>query len=625
MKSNKSKKYNKQRSTNAESISGKTTDMRGRGKGFKVEREQPKSDSKDPRVNYDNTRVSRFARNFSGMMEEDSKKGNRNDISTWNRNPVLTNSAGSLPFASITGDPFGTANSGASVPGIMSFDYTHTIGSAFDPVAVNKTFEAMYSYMVHANSRNYNYDYTDLAMYCLAACDVFSAIEEVKRVYGVMKSYTEPNRYLVDGLVTALGWDPKDVRHNLSNIWFGLNELITQTRQLWIPNTIPLIQRWVDMNSHVYKDAESARAQMYVFRCTNYWELSQTGVNSGTSLLPALYPQTQTGGDGFTNWIPYCRYKYATASLTTWASFQAMIQRMINNLVASQDRGAIYGDILQAFGAGNIVALQQFDASYLVAPEVNTMIMAQIENINVSSVINTNVVQAPSGRLTIQPIYSYITSITNDDAGYGQIPSGIIGDMSSYDAMFSAPHSSILNFHGEGQPTPEWIMEATRFKIGDLGVTTQYGYTLPTFEDKTSSPVWKGGEVTGSAPSTYCYVPKSASTEVINRITIFTRTDRAVGGWSLSEDVVLQNYSVSETWADKSPNNIFRSMAFDWHPFFYKIPEVSTEAGTVGYPIMDFLDAHGDFDNYIVLTQEELKKLNQTAVYSAFGVPMTIG
>nr|AVX53431.1 putative capsid [Marmot picobirnavirus] len=589
--------------------------LKPKSNGFQVS----KSGSKDDKL-------PRYGRNFEKDMEEGTQSSSRNDISTWNKNPQMLKAAGSLPFSSILGDPYNriSANEYASVPGIISLTYSPNIGSSIDSVAFNKTFEAMYSYEIHANSRDYKYDFPDVAFYVTAGGEVFAAIEEAKRIYGIFKAYEEPNRYLVNALVTALGWDPQDVRRNLSKMWFDINDLILQTRQLWIPSTIPVFSRWNDLNAHVYTDAPGAKSQMYVFVRSNYWMVSEVGVNTGTALVPATYNANAISTSLTPTYVEFTRDKSVMLPYVgmRWEPFRDMIQHMIDALVASGSRGSLYGDMLAAFGANNIYAMPELDSSYRIAPEYNAMILAQIENASFSSAYQRMLVQnqgVSGSRLEIVPIWADVSNPT------------VKFDFKTTDAsvldpsLFPATSNQILNAHMDGQPTPEWIMEATRFKVGPLVMQAQkYAVTPPTLDDK--SGLWTEGTVTpGTIADQYYYQPQTSGTEIFH----FARLFKLGVNNQLAGNLECRQLQTGFTQDSTVSTHSLDVMAFDWHPFlytYYPIWENDTPEGTVtGEPIVNWVRAYGDFDNYTTVSTAEMVKLNQTAIYSAFGVPMNIG
>lgn len=294
---------------------------------------------------------------------------------------------------------------------------------------------------------------------------------------------------------------------------------------------------------------------------------------------------------------------------------------MINKLVASQDRGAIYGDILKAYGADRIFALQEFEANYAVYPEINQMILAQLENVTSCNTMCKMVVQNPNGDLDITPIFT-----VSDIPAYAQMTqSWLSTNVTNPTAdMFGQPLSQVLNYHGSGQPTPEWVMEATRFKTNALTLSTQNSVTTPELQDVgTTTPVWEKGSVSTSMGKVL--VPAATSTEIINRIQIFTRENNG-NGWQLGSLYVPQLSGATDVSTVNKTKATKRIMAFDWHPFLYDLDDEGITDGwadAIHLPLAQMTDAFGDFDNYIVVSNDELAQLHQVAIYSAFNVPMT--
>lgn len=611
---------------------GKSSNAKPRGRGFKPS--QPRKDSDSRRVNFDNTRESKFERD----IEEGTKKSGRNDITTWNRNPELMRAAGSLPFSTILGDPYGKGTAGSSmqfpsVPGIMTMYWSPSLGSSSDPVAFNKCFEAAYSFMVHANSRNYKYDFPDLAVYITGAEEVFSAIAEAIRIYGIFKAYDSLNRYYVDSVVSALGWYPKDVRLHLSDMWFGINDLILQTRQLWIPNDIPIIQRWVDLNSHIYLDAEGSRAQSYAFVRNRYWKVSETGSKQGTTLVPAVIDMNATTSTPVR--AAYSEFSRIASRKTTadvggssiyWYQFRSMIQDMIDSLVASQDRGSIYGDILTAYGAPRIYAMPEITADYTVKPEYNAAILSQIENLTVSPIEQRFVVQnqaaANKGRLYMAPVWYNILPDSETDKFTQPVTSSSATGKLNVIAAAMAPTSQILNAHFQGQPSPEFIMEATRFKVGAAtqGEIQILGNT-PAMDSATGK--WTG--INDTTVTNNGVFPSSCGTETVVWVSI-TRLQYDAGGGRLTYTDDLEIFKESTAATPRDVKAMERLMAFDWHPFVYDTKLIWTGNSTDSkiYQGIELVESFGDFDNYIEMDDVVLSKLHATALYSAFGVPMSI-
>lgn len=388
----------------------------------KPKRQQPRKDSIDPRVNYDNARESKFEKDV--QEERHSRKGydkpmkgakfggksTSNDVSWYAHTPEMLRAAASIPFTDVVGDklPAGTL----SFPGVMAIRWLPNI----DGDAVNQSANSHYSFTVHANSRNYSYDAPDQMMMIMAGASLFSMIAIGIRAYGIMRRFNGLDKYTPNTLITAMGFDYDDLKTKLPQMWFDLNEIVSRSAQIWIPKDMPIIERWFWMGSHIYRDGDSSKSQYYLYVPQGYLTLSETGEKFGTSLTFSLW-----GG------------------ANTWSSYITKINAMFTALLNSQDRGIIFGDLLAAYGAERIYGISGIDSGYTVEPVYDREVLSQFEN----CVDNTNIVLNAVKQTTTGVIYS-------DWAGV-QIAE-----------LTPAPYQAVLNFHQKDAPTPEQIMVATR-------------------------------------------------------------------------------------------------------------------------------------------------------------------
>lgn len=533
--------------------------------------EEPKKNSNTKRVNFDNTRVSdpKFQAFLKGMRMKDS-----NDVSWYHHNEEMFKAATSFPSNDIVGANITRFNSSVYVPGIMTLYWEpHLEGNAF-----TQAMDSMYTFTIHANSRNYDYTAPDQMMMVIAAAEVFRAIANAQRVYGVMKHYNPFNRYLAESLVTALGFNFHDLLANLGDMWFDLNQMIAACEQFWIPDNMPLLERWFWMNSNIYTDANSVKAQIYALVPESFLKLVEDGP-TGTMLSRVAgwspCPNVNAALTGST--IPS-----NTPVTVTWAQYSSIVWSMINALANSEDRGKILGDLLNAYGAQRIYKLGPVSAEYTVPPTYNPEVLAQIENANAMVAQVSGLVQNPaSGTSRTQIQYSLMSkSLYTGESG------------------ITVPNVTILNFHQTTPPTGDQVMIATRLKCAGMRVVVS--------------------ESTGDNP-TVGVGPDIAGTEFVCGFGFFCLGANGLfvtsfdGSWQPETSYVAA--SLIHQWA-----------AFDWAPWFYTVkPSTLTDfstPGNRGYSIVE--QAIGDYDWYTTIDMDELNKLHVTALYSLLGQPENI-
>lgn len=381
-------------------------------------RKQPRKDNASKRVNFDNTRASKF--------EKDMQKADCNDPSWYAANAELMKAAASYNFATTVGQKMPWLNA-LSVPGICTLKWVPFIGTG---APVQQAMNQKYSFTVHANSRNYAYNAPDQFMLILAGASLFSAISHGIRAYGIMRRFSGLDYYTPQALVTAMNFDYNDLRNNLPQMWFDLNEMISRSRQIWIPNDMPLIERWFWLNANIYKDGDSEKSQYYMFEPAGFWKLNETGQPTGTSL----------------DWVAWDS-TFVTSTPKTWQNYKDIINSMFDALLNSEDRGIMFGDLLKAYGADRIYTIGSITSDYSVEPTYNVEVLSQIENATIYPALVRTYVQE-NGTLGA----TFPESTSGQAAAYT-----VFGD-------------GILNFHFKGQPTPEQIMVATRLRVSGIKV-----------------------------------------------------------------------------------------------------------------------------------------------------------
>ena len=526
-------------------------------RGKAPRREQPRKDSRDKRVNFDNTRESKFAKDTrTGKYGRDC-----NDPQWYAHSSELMRAAASLPFSTTAGLKSELNNN--AVPGVMALTWVPWVEGGTSS-AIQQAANSMYSFTAHANSRNYNYDPADEMLLVVAGASLFSAISLGIRAFGTMQRFSQQDYYTPEVLVRAMGFDYADLRKNLSRMWFDLNDLINRSRQIWIPDYMPIIQRWFWLNAHIYRDGTSVKAQYYLFRPSCFLRYQEKTQDTGGS-LDTLPWATNAGG------------------VHTWDEYMKYMDSLFQNLLESQDRGMIFGDILKAYGADHIFALSPIASDYSVEPVYNTEVLTQIENCTPWYSDISGVVQDQYG--TLVPTTPWLTAAQiNKSAGPG-----------------FAVSTSVLNFHQLEPPTPEQIMVATRLKVHGLRVTQK-----KTEDQQTQFKI----------------SPVTCGTEFINYIDMYKWVWSDSGSGTLTRTQVSNGVTGQisfQTWADWA--------AFDWAPWIYQASssQFILDNTVVGGVLNNNVNnAAGDYDNYTYVNTTTLAKMHTTAVYSLFGVPISI-
>nr|AVX53401.1 putative capsid [Marmot picobirnavirus] len=486
-----------------------------------------------------------------------SKIGKSNDPKWYANNPELMRAAASLPYSVTTGMdlPFGSH----AVPGICSIYWKPSFGNAD---ALNQAANMVYSTTVHANSRNTRYDAPDELLIILAGAQVFSALAYGIRAFGIMHKYNQVNKYTPKALLQSMGLDYDDLLVNLPNMWFDLNDLISASTQIWIPNIFPLVTRWFWLNSNIYMDAASAKSQHYVYVQDLFYVYSERTSDKGGQLIAD------------TTW-GHTSDHIDDDKLHTWADYVALVRRMLNALLSSQDRGIIFGDILKAYGEAKLFVVNPIAAGYEVQYSYDEEVLSQIEN-------------AISNRATIQSV--------NSDADTNSLNFTWEAYNSSQYAGggYATIENSILNFHQKDTPSVEQNMVATRLKPG------------PVYARKPAE-----GEI-------YMEMLDSGS-EIVHTFCMWY-----FGNGTYNSTLFKQVFNSCVRSNQISTSFMATYSAFDWMPWIYiinSVPSLPSAANTSTSQVVLPDDALGDYQMYTTLNMTSLQKMNRTAIYSELGVP----
>lgn len=622
------------------------------------ERPEATKDSGSPRVNFDNMRESKFQKlegrqNSSKHTRKNPKPSGKpgdqgasggskipkvmSTMAPYLRNPVVLESVSRVGVPVISGQSINSSGLWA-VPGVMQIKYgTAPLGT--DETTMVQAMNDQYSFTAHANSRNYNYSPEAMMTMELAGTEALALVALGIRAYGVMTNYEAMSLYTPKTLVAAMGFDFSDLERKYATMAGDINMLIAKTRQIWIPKTMTYFERWWKLNSEVYIDSENGRDQMYVFVPAGYRILEYT--EGGYNLKFKTLFQARKFGDSHPN---------EGALVTTdsvqlkWADYISAVNEAIDALIAQQDRGMIYGDLLNAYGAANIISLDFFDANYKCVPIYDVAMLHEIMNGTLSTFQPTdinliNAAESPK----LQQRWEIVPQGKNSE-GVNQGSPMIYGLKDLY-----------LNFKHVESVSPGEIVNATRFvTAGVSGVASATIYVPSSGEPYLESLIFQN----------LAYIrPQTCGEELMLELTVFVNymyegrvpatasyTTKAIPYYGLRYPANLELKTGSKI---AQMQNFFQSVfdAFDWRPNRYVIDNdlaysddgqyiktytyslaLPKPAGIVGqYPISIPVDAriftfstlNAEVDNLYSIRADDLVNLNIACIQSMAGVPIS--
>lgn len=551
--------------------------VKGKGRNDKMSRRQRDIESLDMR---DDKRVPNPA-----SFEERKSGGGDNDWTWYAANSQLVRDYANFPFGNPVGDRLfsGIAQTDSnSVPGIMAFYYTPTIGLATGETSpINVAMRRLYSSVRGANSGATNYEAPDMMLYILCVDSAYMYHEFMKRVYGVIHDYTAFNRYYPNAILQAMRIDPIDMQKHVNDLRGYINIYAAKLSQLWAPTDLSFFKRHSWMTSGIYTDSNTQKAQTYLYVPENYFKFT-------------IDPTTKVGAASY-------------VSLgTTNSTFQDLVEfgnNLLEPMITNQDFGIMSGDILKRFGEGALVHPATIGEDYQVLPEYNQEVLSQMENATIlqwaapfgpvtqATAVGTGYLKQSS---TYNVSYNLGVAISEDEAQD-------VGDLLTQGTCAN----KFLNFH-HGAVTPEEVMVATRLTCVPkaLGVTVNTNYVSVTMDlDNHGS-------------------------EVISHARIFYFTD-ATDGSRIVSSFGFGTDTVGVVNANNFQNTIANMgtylqllgylSQFDWHPAVY--PHLIGYSSTNHYVGSDVRHVVMDLDYYTQVTGPNLYNMAQAALLSELTIP----
>lgn len=380
----------------------------------------------------------------SGSRRNTNRTGNKegkevkstNDPAWYSANAELLRDAASIPFSW----PTGTTLDGSGkvyqdvVPGLLTMELKPTIGSSMTMNSpVNVASNAIYSFVRHANSGHSNYDAPDLMMYLLAMSHIYSFTTWCQRLLGIINMYDQKNRYLPYALVNANHVDFGDLRNNIANFRYWLNNFITKVASLAVPATMNVFSRLAFLYSNVYIDGPTIKDQLYMFI---------PDIEIGRS--PWMKFSLDSNQAGQLEWASFTQ----AGSYLKVSEIEDYGTMLFNAIWDQEDFGIMSGDILKAYG-DNIIKLAPVPVDFSLAPVCDTMVLHQFKNaklggrsFDVSKITQSN---------------GIISQLVFVDSTLTTAAQRLARDYALLNKTLSSDFES---------PTPEVVIESTRLMFG---------------------------------------------------------------------------------------------------------------------------------------------------------------
>lgn len=253
-----------------------------------------------------------------------------------------------------------------TIPGVMAIDVLPTFGQADAPVDPANTYlRSFYSKLRSTNNQNAPYQAPDLGMYLFAVDSIHMGIEQLKRMYGIARTYAPMNRYLPNAYLSAMGIDPTATSYNLygnlANFRAAILALMMRVQTLAMPTGININERHRELVKYVYADSNTAKTQAYLFRTPYLYKYRSAYNESGGGLVADPMPAQGSNAMAWVSWI----------------------NSLIDQVAGDEDFAIISGDIIKSFGYDALYRMEFLDEDYMIAPMFNPEILLQIHNAKV--------------------------------------------------------------------------------------------------------------------------------------------------------------------------------------------------------------------------------------------------
>lgn len=287
--------------------------------------------------------------------------------------------AAQLGFTNATGDAVKYAGSTlTSIPGIMTIYYAPMIGHWINVATdvrwaqnpYNMTFRRVYAQMRRKNTASPVYTANDLGVYMWCVGSLYNYHAYIARALKIVRKFKNRNKYYAKAIVSAMGLDYDDIVKNQADLRIWLNTFAKRINNVLSVPKLPLYERQYWINSHIWKDGNTDKSQLYIPIICQYhkYNATKTSDGGGTDVVALFNDSTA----------------YDTVSV-----IMANGESMLEQLITDDDILLISADVDKWYG-GNQFSLPDINEGDEYEPEYSLEVLTQIQNTNIITMDSNN-------------------------------------------------------------------------------------------------------------------------------------------------------------------------------------------------------------------------------------------
>lgn len=519
-----------------------------------------------------------------------------NDPSWYFGDKQLMDQTVNFSFNQIQGWPIQVGNYAGQNPGIMRIEVSGSIG---DPTpwgvsigytrteGINWAAKKMYAQLSANTGRTTSYTPADITMMLLSLGDVLKLVSYIRRVFGVMYTYSNRNALYPQALVqsmvdpegsTANGYQWKKDITDVANLRTRFNVVINAFNRVPIISNIPYIHKCATMFDKVYLDSMSPMAQTIYLAPNRLWKLNEVDDESG-SFLESVTPSV-SGQSGLEFYI-------------------AQLEGMINVLLDSTTLQVVYADIINLANKGGVqlYTIPTCPEDYAIVPEYNEQFLNLVHNLTIcgdwksmSNYTSEKVKQYNCVRQDVNHNTIVQTGFTEPftTSTLSNAFSGL-----NEDANWRSLGNSVVDLDTPA-PTIEERLESTRLTVPFRSIT-HYSNEVGWKMDLSTAP-----------------------DHICNRVVVYSVSYTNASGETTKPGMVYLNKQVFNEYALLSNDQVARYLAY--MSTFDKFPLINNLIPTESSATMHFAMVLGDLNFYTNLDSDNFGRVNSLIAQNLYSM-----